>query len=59
MLVDNKSQPLIPMTLYLMNADIHSDIEGYKNPHKPKAKVHTILTLKATPKLNYFAIYYD
>ena len=42
-----------------MNADIHSITKGYKNPHIPKAKVHTILTLKATPKLNSFAIYYD
>ena len=44
-----------------MNTDIHSDIEdkGYKNPHKPKAKVHTTLTPKTFLKLNSFAIYFN
>ena len=49
------------MAPYLMNADIHSDNEdkGYKNPHKPKAKVHTTLTPKTILKLNSFAIYFN
>ena len=44
-----------------MNANIHSDNEdkGYKNPHKPKAKGHTILILKTIPRLNSFAIYFN
>ena len=44
-----------------MNADIHSDNEdkGYKNPHKQKANVHTILTPKTILKLNSFAIYFN
>ena len=44
-----------------MNADIHLDKEdkGYKNPHKPQAKVHTTLTPKTILKLNYFAIYFN
>ena len=49
------------MAPYLMNADIHLDKEdkGYKNPHKPKAKVHTILIPKTILKLNSFAIYFN
>ena len=30
-----------------------------KNPHKPKAKVHTILIPKTILKLNSFAIYFN
>ena len=43
-----------------MNADIHSDNEdkGYKNPHKPKAKVHNSHP-KTILKLNSFAIYFN
>ena len=60
-MANNKSWPLIPTAPYLMNADIHLDKEdkGYKNPHKPKAKVHTTLTPKTILKLNYFAIYFN
>ena len=60
-LADNKSQPLIPMTSYLMNANIHLDNEdkGYKNPHKPKAKGHIILIPKTILKLNSFVIYFN
>ena len=49
------------MALYLMNADFHSDNEdnGYKNPHKPKAKVHIILVPKTIIKLNSLAIYFN
>jgi len=38
-----------------MNIDICSDHKdnGYKNPHKPKAKVRTILTPKTTPKVKF------
>jgi len=44
-----------------MNAYIHSDNEdkGYKNPHKPKAKVHITLTPKTIFKLNSYAIYFN
>ena len=60
-MTNNKSQPLIPMASYLMNAGIHSDKKdkGYKNPHKPKAKVHITLTPKTILKLNSFAIYFN
>ena len=60
-LANNKSQPLILTAPYLINVDIHSDNEdkGYKNPHKPKAKVHTILIRKTIIKLNSFAIYFN
>ena len=60
-LAENKSQALIPTIPYLMNAGIHSNNEdkGYKNPHKPKAKVHTILIPKTILKLNSFAIYFN
>ena len=33
--------------------------KGYKNPHKPKAKVHTTLTPKTIIKLSSFAIYFN
>ena len=44
-----------------MNANIHLDNKdkGYKNPNKPKAKVHTILIPKTIFKLNSFAIYFN
>ena len=44
-----------------MNADIHLDNEDkdYKNPHKPKANVHTNLTPKTILKLNSFAMYFN
>ena len=60
-LADNKSQSLIPMTSYLMNANIHLDNEDkdYKNSHKQKANVHTTLTPKTILKLIFFAIYFN
>ena len=47
------------MAPYLMNADIHLEEESYKNPQKPKAKVHTIMIPKTILKLNSFAIYFN
>ena len=49
------------MAPYLMNADFHSNNEdnGYKNPQKPKVKVHTILVPITIIKLNSLAIYFN